>query len=172
VSSRADLEARFPSLVGARWESKSPFDRHYNCVGWAACDDNHWWWPGVLQPPPAVRVYWPPGISHEEDVEAFIQAFGTLGYELCNNGRWQLGYEKVAIYADRDLTPTHMARQRLFGGWTSKLGELEDIHHGRPEDVECDTSPFSDEYGKVIKFLRRSWWHTFKHWRARRETSK
>jgi hypothetical protein len=111
-------------------------------------------------------------VREEEDVESFMQAFATLGYKPCKNGRWQLGYEKVAIYADSDLTVTHMARQRLFGGWVSKLGELEDIHHGRLEDVAGDTSPSSDEYGKVAKFLRRSWLHTLNHWRVRRKVAK
>jgi hypothetical protein len=101
-----------------------------------------------------------------------VLAFKTLGYEPCGNAKFSFGYEKVAIYADRDLTPTHMARQRLFGGgWLSKLGDYEDIYHRQLRDVEGDSSPLSTEYGTVVQYLKRSWLKTLKHWRARRKAA-
>lgn len=63
-------------------------------------------------------------------MEAFVAAFGLLGYELCEAGDEALAprYEKVAIYA-KDDRPTHAARQLQTGEWTSKCGSLEDITH-------------------------------------------
>ena len=86
-------------------------------------------------------------MEREETVQCFVRAFETLGYKSCEHGRVEFGYQKIAIYVESDFTPTHMARQTLFGGWLSKLGDLEDIFHKRLEDVEGPT------YGKAITFL-------------------
>lgn len=108
--------------------------------------------------------YWPPGIDREESIDSFMKAFATLGYRACDNGRYEVGFQKLAIYADADLTPTHMARQHMFGsGWLSKLGDYEDIWHRELRSVEGDTNPRAREYGTAIQFLKRSWWAAFLH---------
>ncbi len=151
---RAHLEASFPNLGSSRWEIKSPRDRDYNCFAWAACDDKRWWGPTV---PPI--SYWPPSIIRENTVERFVQAFATMGYQPCDDASFEFGYQKVAIYADEEMEPTHMARQHVFGrGWLSKLGRNVDILHAELRDVEDDTDPTSQEYGRVVQILRRSWW--------------
>jgi hypothetical protein len=58
------------------------------------------------------------------------------------------GLEKVALYADANGCPTHVARQLPNGRWTSKLGELEDIEHDLPA-LEGDL------YGSVTLVLKR-----------------
>jgi hypothetical protein len=172
VPSKRELEALFPNLIGAQWEIASPFDTQYNCIAWAACETHRRWWPAIYPPLGGDLDHWPPGIPREETIPCFVLAFRTLGYEPCGNGNFWFGHEKVAIYADRELTPTHVARQRLFGGgWLSKLGDYEDIYHRQLRDVEGDISPLSTEYGTVVQYLKRSWLRTFQHWRARRKVA-
>jgi hypothetical protein len=60
----------------------------------------------------------------------------------------ETGWEKVALFAHEDGTPTHAARQLASGRWTSKLGELEDIEH-ELEAVE------GAAYGSVVVYLKR-----------------
>lgn len=160
TSVRVDLQQRFSNLTNAQWVHKSPWDDSYQCIAWAACDTSRKWWPIAappeLQPPEA---YWPPDIPREETVECFVQAFTTLGYRPCEDARFEFGYQKVAIYADADMRPTHMARQHFLGrGWLSKLGDLEDILHLELTDVEGDTALTSVGYGRFVQVLKRNWW--------------
>ena len=113
----------------------------YNCIAWAADDTENWWWPSV-------EYYWPEGVPREETIEAFKLAFQTRGYEPCDDGDAESGYEKVAIYGSAGR-PKHMARQLSNGAWTSKLGSAWDIEHTSLEGVE------SDEYGQPVRYLRR-----------------
>lgn len=167
MASRAELEARFPKLAGAEWVIKSPEDLRYNCVSWAARESHRRWWPAIYPPPGRNLDYWPPGVPRSETISAFVQAFATLGYEPCADGKYKLGYEKLAIYADEERTPTHMARQCLFRpGWLSKLGDFDDIFHRELYAVEGNKSPQSNEYGEVVQYLKRSWWKTLKYWMA------
>lgn len=106
----------------------------YNCIAWAAGSDLRNWWPD-----PWDVGYWPPGIPREVTVDAFMRAYGTLGYTLCFNESPEVGLEKIAIYgmrnADGSVTPTHAALQLESGEWTSKLGPFEDVRHNTVDDV-------------------------------------
>lgn len=93
--------------------------------------------------------YWPEGLPREETLSAFVTAFEKLGYQVCDDGRLESGYEKVALYA-KEGKPTHAARQLQSGYWTSKLGRLEDIEH---EDEEGVSGPV---YGEPILFMKRA----------------
>src|SRR5437016_114882 len=101
----------FPNLRRLGWERTSD-PAYFNCIAYAAGDETRKWWPGEY--PPNSRDHWPPGIPHEETVEAFIQAFVTLGYVPCADGTLEPGYEKVAIYVWRDSVQ-HMAKQQESG---------------------------------------------------------
>ncbi len=91
-----------------------------------------------------------------------MEAFGTLGYKPCDNDRLEIGYQKVAIYADPFDSPKHMARQRFWGTWTSKLGDLEDILHVSLAQVEClGPHPIAD-YGCAVRFMKRDLWTAFR----------
>ncbi|MCK4793650.1 MAG: hypothetical protein KAV87_58515 [Desulfobacteraceae bacterium] len=70
-----------------------------------------------------------------------------VGYEPCNIGRRESGYEKIVLYALKDQ-PTHAARQLKNGRWTSKLGKNVDIEH-KVRDLE------GPRYGKVVAYFRR-----------------
>jgi hypothetical protein len=134
-----------PNLAGNNHVVTSPLSQRYNCIAWAAGIDGQWWWPNG-------RYYWPPNVPREETVEAFIRAYGTIGYIECDNGLLEAGIEKVAIYATSDggnLTPTHAARQLPDGRWTSKLGGFEDIEHTDLQAVNCPV------YGEAVTYLSR-----------------
>ena len=153
-----DLERRFPNLRYSGWRKKSPFNKDYNCFAWAACDDQKLWAP--LLPP----YYWPSGVPLELTVECFVETFRCMGYMPCDDASFQFGFQKVAIYADEEMTPTHMARQHFFGrGWLSKLGNLEDILHPELRDIEGDTAATSTDYGVVVQILKRNWWTAANH---------
>lgn len=151
---RAELEAIFPNLASAEWAPKSPWDTKYQCIAWAACETHRKWWP-IDNPP---ECHWPPGVPLDDTVECFVAAFATLGYEKCQSASFELGYQKVAIYANNLRIVRHMARQRLFGGgWLSKIGDYEDIFHRQLSDIETDPSPALFGYGEVKQVLKRTW---------------
>jgi hypothetical protein len=148
-----DLVRRdFPALQNdPLFKKTSDADPDYNCIGWAI-DDLRWFWP-----PPAVKAvtragrYWPPPekVRQDETVGAFIELFALAGYTVCDDGRYEEGVEKVAIFTDLSGTPTHAARQLEEGNWTSKLGEEIDIRHARVDGVA------GDAYGIPLVFLCR-----------------
>ena len=81
-------------------------------------------------------------------VAAFEQAFRVLGYEPCPDGALQEEFEKIAIY-ELHSEVTHIARQLTTGQWTSKIGNLEDIEHASPAELE------DSDYGSVVEYMRR-----------------
>lgn len=137
------IETLFPHLH-SDYEITSKKTPRYNCIAWAAGVSDRWWWPS-----PSPFSYWPKNVPREETIHSFILAFKTLGYEPCENAELESNYEKVALYAAADQTPTHAARQLPNGDWTSKLGQLEDIRHGTLEEIA------GTAYGEVVQILRR-----------------
>ena len=123
----------------------SPLTNRYNCIAWAAGVVDRNWWPDARG-----IGYWPRGVVRSETREAFISAFGTLGFSPCPSGDSEPGTEKVALFG---IGPrghevlTHAARQLVSGEWTSKLGTLEDITHSGAGDVA------GPAYGRVICHL-------------------
>jgi hypothetical protein len=138
------IESLFPGLQGSAFLVTSPATRDYNCVAWAANDSARWWWPDLDND----AAHWPTGVPVEETVEAFVQAFATLGFSRFESETPEPGFEKVALFAQGG-TPTHVARQLPSGRWTSKLGQREDIEH----DLHAISG---DIYGSVVLILRRS----------------
>lgn len=138
-------ENEFPHLAVTGYSITSPATRAYNCFAWAAGEDDRWWNPLEPNSP----YYWPDGVPAELTIAAFIQAYQTLGYEPCESSDFELGFERIAIYATPDGEPTHAARQLPNGKWTSKLGRWEDIEH------ELDGLT-SEMYGSVKQILKRS----------------
>jgi hypothetical protein len=124
----------------------SPRDVQYNCIAWAAEDIHNWWWPIGMRPG---GIFWPPGVPEEETVEAFVQAFATIGYEEADSADFEEGVEKIALYQSAG-EPTHAARQLPDGSWTSKLGDYEDIRHESLSAVE------GSNYGTVVVVLGRA----------------
>ena len=86
-------------------------------------------------------------------MEAFVEAFQTLGYSICLDGSANENYDKIAIYGvtspDGTVTPTHASFQLPAGIWTSKLGKLEDIAHNGVDNVNGPV------YGRPFIFMHR-----------------
>ena len=139
----ADKEVKFPRLAAEGYLVTSPATYDYNCIAFAADDEEKWWWPDD-----AGMGFWPVGVIREETLAAFIEAYRLLGYEQCDNGLLEIGFEKIAIYAEKGI-PTHAAKQLPDGRWKSKLGAWEDIQHHTVSGV-CDSL-----YGQVAQFIRR-----------------
>jgi hypothetical protein len=87
-------------------------------------------------------------VPREETLRAFEFAYRTIGYRACENGDLESGFKKVAIFVDRTGSPTHAARQRANGKWTSKCGDNVDIEH------EIDAVG-GGLYGEVALFMKR-----------------
>jgi hypothetical protein len=133
----------FLRLTGTSFQVSSPVSGEYNCIAWAAQEDDRWWWPDRYG-----MYYWPADARREETLTAFVDAFRSFGYEACTSPGFEVGFEKVAIFTDQNGEPTHMARQLQNGSWTSKLGTLNDIEHDL-YGVE------GNEYAQVALILRR-----------------
>jgi hypothetical protein len=143
--SRQRLEELFSNLRRSDYSIKSSKSVFYNCIAWAAGDDHTWWWPDA-----SGYTFWPDRVPRIVTLDAFIKAFESLGYTVCNNDRYEKGFEKVAIFVDSNQVPTHASKQLRSGIWSSKLGKLEDIEHSLY--VVCGPKP---AYGSVAVILRR-----------------
>lgn len=139
--------ADFPDLKETEYTVRSRKTGLYNCIGWAADDKKHNWWPDQQ----GVGA-WPKGVPREETLIAFQQAYATLDYVPCgDDGSLEEGFEKVAIFMDAGL-PTHAAWQRPDGTWTSKMGPFEDIDHKR---LDLMVGPPQRAYGKPRAYMKR-----------------
>ncbi len=118
----------------------------YNCIAFAIGDESQWWEHG------ARLTYWPPGIQRGDNLESWIKVFEVHGYVRADDGSLEQEFEKVAIYVDLDMLPTHVAKQLSDGRWKSKLGKGHDIEHDTLDALEGDQM---DEYGMVAQFLKR-----------------
>jgi hypothetical protein len=137
---------RYPKLEEAGYQTTSPPTAQYNCFAWAAGDADRWWAPYPYPPP---YTYWPPVAPRENSLEAYIEAFGSLGYTPCDTAELEAGFEKVAFYGQPGAAPKHAARQLENGRWSSKIGQAEDIEHTLDGLV-------GSHYGDVVVVLRRA----------------
>jgi hypothetical protein len=141
------FEELFPGLRGSAYHDTSPATFAYNCIAWAAGETGAWWWP--FGDP--LESYWPASVLRAVTLPAFRDAFATQGYAPCDSDEAEPGFERIALFATAEGTPTHAARQLPTGRWTSKLGQAEDVEHGL-RDLEGDI------YGKVALVMRRPLW--------------
>jgi hypothetical protein len=144
MSDRLALMLEFPNLASAGgFEITSPKEKRYNCIAYAARDEKRWWWPDAMN-----VGYWPPGFPRETTLDSFVAVFQSLGFQPCENGEIETGYEKIAIYTKPAGTVTHAARQFPDGSWRSKLGPDHDISHA-VNGLDCKN------YGSMRVFLKR-----------------
>jgi hypothetical protein len=140
------LEQQFPKLAPDEYTLTSPDTIDYNCVAWAAESQEEWWWPDAME-----QEYWPNNVPREETIAAFIEAFSTLGYQVCDDSTLEIGFQKIAIYANAQNIPRHVARQLSNGEWTSKIGQYEDIQHRSLSSLSGD----SPAYGQVVQIMKK-----------------
>lgn len=142
----------FPKLASDKnFQVTSKKTPEYNCIAWAYNIQNRWMWPNTGKYPFIDGVhYWPNNNVMEPTIGNFIAAFSLKGYHCCDNGDFEEGYQKIALYAKQNSDEcTHAARQLKNGYWTSKLGKYEDIQHGTAYSIE------NEEYGEVRCFMKR-----------------
>ena len=142
---RPDREVLFPMLVVCDYNVASKETPEYNCIALAAGDYTTKW----DCPPIRGQYFWPLNAKQGNNVDALMSAFATLGYEKCEDCTLEIGFEKIAIYADQNGVWQHAAKLTKDGYWISKLGDWEDIRHKTLDALECA------DYGSVVGFMRR-----------------
>ena len=90
----------FPNLAPIADDQWSESSYDYNCIAWAAEDEGNWWWP--VGGTPFKPSYWPKGAPRVATIPAFIQAFATLGYAVCDDRKYEVGFTKIGLYATLD----------------------------------------------------------------------
>lgn len=106
MDTNAELEQDWPNLSRTHYRITSPFTGNYNCIAWAIGEEDRWW-----SPLPEDDYYWPEGVSQKVSVAAFISAYKTVGFVVCENGDRVPNVEKIAIYVTPEGRPQHVARQ-------------------------------------------------------------
>lgn len=132
----------FPNSALEPFEVTSIATGNYNCIAWALEQTNRNYWPQ-----PEDFFDWLPGVPRIENLESFLIFFKTAGYEVCENGLPESGFQKIALFA-KDELPTHAARQLSEDTWTSKLGVLEDVRHSL-------LNISGGLYGEVVVYMKR-----------------
>ena len=131
----------------------SPETVDYNCIAWAASEDFRFWWPDKT-----MDFFWPEGVEREETVDAFVKAYATQGFKICEHEEFEKGFEKIALYA-KDGKPQHAARQLARDVWSSKLGRSYDIIHPfiiTWEDIVVNGNLFELAiYGELVKVFKK-----------------
>jgi len=147
---RREIIELFPKLAGdVNFNKTSPEDENYNCIAWAYSRKDRIMWPGGEEEKVLDGFhFWPDGVEDSTDIKSFIEAFGLIGYEICDSWEHEIGFQKVALYILNDEC-THASRELSNGIWSSKLGKWYDIQHGSPYTIENET------YGTVHCFLKR-----------------
>ena len=119
-------------------------DRGYNCIAWAMGDATQFWWPEA-------DAYWPDGVQRQATVQAFSDAFATVGFKQCTDGTHEPGKEKVALYTLAGA-PTHASFLTERGTWASKLGRDHDVEH---VTLGCISGYGQNDYGDATHFFVR-----------------
>jgi len=138
---KREVALLFPRLNDSEFDVRSDATDEYNCIAWAAGVNNDWL-------DPTLGCSWPDSLPRNYVTKTFLMLYQKLGYVLCEDGRLEKGYEKVALY-ERNGLCKHAARQLPNGLWTSKLGKLFDIEHQRLDGL------IGKDYGVIVHFLKR-----------------
>lgn len=129
-----------PDEALCRFDSEQSDD--YNCLGWALGTDLISVWPPGDDPVTRAANYWPSDLPQDLSVASIEALLLRFGYQRCERGSAREGYEQIALFTIGE-EPTHLARQRPGGDWTSKLGGLADVLHDEAHHAECP------QYGTV-----------------------
>ncbi|MBK8565569.1 MAG: hypothetical protein IPN76_20040 [Saprospiraceae bacterium] len=78
----------FPNSFHEPFEVTSPSSGKYNCIAWALNDQTRFIWPLRKR-----GFYCPKGLPMVETIEAFSKLFAKHGYQVCENGNLEDGYQ-------------------------------------------------------------------------------
>ena len=136
------LNVLFPSLRNEGFTVVDPPSDRYNCIAYAAGDTSQWW-------DHTPRRYWPSYATRSERIESLQELFVGLGFRQCDDGSFEPGYQKVALYEDGGEYQ-HAAIQMRNGAWRSKMGPGPVIEHPSPESLS------DGPYGNPTVYMRRA----------------
>jgi len=122
----------------------------YNCFAWAAGESDSWWGHNQF-----ADEFWPEGVKQEMSIRAFVEAFQTRDFKVCEDESLEVGFEKIAIYANDSGIPQHAARQIANGLWTSKIGLWEDVQHQYVVNLVSHFRGQIVDYGNVAVIMKR-----------------
>ncbi len=132
----------FPNAEKEPFLVTSPSSGIYNCIAWALELQHAFLWPGISS-----RYEWSPNLPRKNNLVVFLQFFQEHGFESCDDGELEMGFQKIALFAI-DKKTTHAARQLPNGFWTSKIGGWVDVQHTL-------RAMEGGMYGDVAMFLKR-----------------
>lgn len=144
MSRKDAIEQLFPRLCGTSWTIKSRKTKRYNCFAWAAREKHRRW-------DFAKGAYWPSGAKRLSGIAYLVGAYLAEGFSVCNKSDCQT-YDSTAdsiVVYEMNRIGMHAARLLANGMWSSKLGDLEDVQHKKPEDISGTT------YGNPIVYMKR-----------------
>ena len=136
------LNVSFPNLRNEGFTVVDPLPSLYNCIAYAAGDTSQWW-------EYTRRHYWPSYATRSPRIESLQEVFAGLGYGECDDGSFEPGYQKAALYED-DGEYQHASIQMPNGAWRSKMGRGPVIEHLSPESLSDGI------YGSPTVFMRRA----------------
>jgi hypothetical protein len=139
---KKSLVRSFPALRSGAFQVKSRKTSQYNCIAWAAGNNERWW-------DPSPGYYWPI-TARQGTLEELIAYFKSLGFTEAAAEESEAGVAKIAIY-EVGGDYTHAAKQLGNGKWSSKLGSSEDIEHESLASLEGD----KPAYGKIAVVLKQ-----------------
>lgn len=147
--------SQFPRLSSdLAFKQTSPQNKNYNCLAWAFGMYMDRWMEHDTTPRfDGVWYWWPDGVEKGPDIDSYIKAYESKGYEMCESYDLEEGYLKIALYykIENDVKVcVHASRQKMNGIWMSKLGQSFDIEHGTPFHLE------GEKYGEVYCCMKIS----------------
>ena len=131
----------FPQLASEDFKIVGPHTKQYNCIAFAAGDTNIRW--------DDDDGYWPEGATRSASIDSLKEVFVAIGFEQCDGGSVEPGFEKVALYEQQGAW-THAAVQTPRGTWRSKMGDGPVIEHDNPESLS------GGPYGNPTIYMRRT----------------
>ncbi len=149
---RSSLHEWQPFLWSRHLQIRSPTDRRYNCIAWAAGDNTKPWSPAVGVGGKLLGgYYWPDHAPKLPTVTAVEELFEGFGYVKTHLGDTavEAAVQKIAIFGYDSMNfVTHAARQCVSGLWSSKMGDNADIEHAL-HDIEGGI------FGEVRSLMRK-----------------
>ena len=139
-----------PGLESTQFQITSPRTEAYNCIAWALDNTESSWDPDEN----ADDAYWPSGVPHDVRIETLKFLFSLEGFNDCEDGLFEAGIEKIALYAD-GTDFVHVARQLDNGRWTSKLGVDCDIEHELDALVHPPGRSRDWRLGQIAAYMQR-----------------
>ena len=113
----------FPNISHGNTIFTSPETKEYNCISWAYGIIDKQMWPN------SSYKFWPKGVINDDSQKSFIDLFESIGYNICDNGEIEDGYEKIALFELHGFIK-HAAKQTSeHGKWHSKFGTGNDGIH-------------------------------------------